>query len=244
MRLLLKESSIATRNALKFPNLATCLPWLWRVRFVGRLFSWSEKGSVPFVSSYRLTNSRNSFRRSSTSSILEPNLYVTICTNNPVLPSLSDVPYTKAQLSVSFEHAVSSFPHDFPCSFLCEHRDVHVVESPSPLLVIVSLLSAGRAKQDRAYPRIRWTWSPSRRSLYQVRAALAFRLSCPLGAVSTPTVPSFSQLPWVLSPLRSSRCSTTVDELLPFVQRAHRADVSASQLLERMPSPLNTTNPR
>ena len=91
---------------------------------------------------------------SSTSSILEPNLYVTICTNNPVLPSLSDVPYIKAQLSVSFEN-VSSFPHDFPCSFLCEHRDVHVVESPSPLLVIVSLLSAGRAKQDRAYPRIR-----------------------------------------------------------------------------------------
>ena len=29
----------------------------------------------------------------------------------------------QAQLSVSFEAVVSSFPHDFPCSFLCEHRE-------------------------------------------------------------------------------------------------------------------------
>ena len=29
----------------------------------------------------------------------------------------------QAQLSVSFETVVSSFPHDFPCSFLCEHRE-------------------------------------------------------------------------------------------------------------------------
>ena len=36
-------------------------------------FTWSGTGSVPFASSYRLS-SRNSFRRSSTSSILEPNL--------------------------------------------------------------------------------------------------------------------------------------------------------------------------
>ena len=43
--------------------------------------TWSGTGSVPFASSYRLTSSRNSFRRSSTSSILEPNLYVMNCTN-------------------------------------------------------------------------------------------------------------------------------------------------------------------
>ena len=32
---------------------------------------------------------------------------------------------------------------------------VRVVESPSPLFVIVSLLSAGLDRQDRAHPRIR-----------------------------------------------------------------------------------------
>ena len=37
-------------------------------------FACSGTGSVPFASSYRLTSSRNSFRRSSTSSILAPNL--------------------------------------------------------------------------------------------------------------------------------------------------------------------------
>ena len=36
-------------------------------------FTWSGRRSVPFASSYRLTSSRNSFRRSSSSSILEPN---------------------------------------------------------------------------------------------------------------------------------------------------------------------------
>ena len=69
----------------------------------------------------------------------------------------------QAQLSVSFETVVSSFPRDFPCSFLRDHRDVgtarlqtavRVVES-SPLLVIVSLSSARQHRQDRAYPRIR-----------------------------------------------------------------------------------------
>ena len=158
----------------------------------------------------------------------------------------------QAQLSVSLETVVSSFPHDFPCAFLCEYREkvqqgfqtsVRVVESPSPLLVIVSLCSARLDKQDRAYPRIRWTWSPSRQTLCQVRTTLASRLSCPLGAVSTLTVPLFSRLPWVLSPLRSSQCSTTGDEFQSFVQWAHRADVSASQLVEQMPSPLNTPIP-
>ena len=50
-------------------------------------FTWSGTGSVPLASPYRLTSSRNLFRRSSTPSILEPNLCVTICTNSPVLPS-------------------------------------------------------------------------------------------------------------------------------------------------------------
>ena len=58
------------------------------------------------------------------------------------------------------------------------------------------------------------------------------------GALSTPTVPLFSRLPWVLSLLRSSWYSTTVDEFQSFVHWTHRADVSASQLLEQMPSPL------
>ena len=59
----------------------------------------------------------------------------------------------------------------------------------------LSLCSARLDRQDRAYPRIRWTWSPSRQSLCQVRTALTSRLSCPLGAVSTLTVPLFSRLP-------------------------------------------------
>ena len=85
-------------------------------------FTWSGTGSVPFASSYRLTSSRNSFRRSSTSSILEPNLYVMICTNIFRAAFLIGRSEHQAQLSVSFETVVSSFPHDFPCSFLCEHR--------------------------------------------------------------------------------------------------------------------------
>ena len=62
---------------------------------------------------------------------------------------------------------------------------VRVVESPSPLLVIVSLFSARQDRQDWAYLRIRWMWSPWHQSLCQVRTALAFRLSCPLDAIST-----------------------------------------------------------
>ena len=42
-----------------------------------------ERDQYRFASSYRLTSSRNSFRRSSTSSILEPNLYVIICKTVP-----------------------------------------------------------------------------------------------------------------------------------------------------------------
>ena len=55
------------------------LQWLRRVR--------KDARSVPFASSYRLTSSTNSIRRSPTSSILEPHFHVMICTTGPVLPS-------------------------------------------------------------------------------------------------------------------------------------------------------------
>ena len=50
-------------------------------------FTWWGTRSVPFALSYRRTSSRISFRRSSSSSILVPNLQIIICTSNPVLPS-------------------------------------------------------------------------------------------------------------------------------------------------------------
>ena len=46
---------------------------------------------------------------------------------------------------------------------------VRVVESPSPLSVIVSLSSARQDRQDRAYLGIHLMWNPSRQSLCQVR---------------------------------------------------------------------------
>ena len=62
----------------------------------------------------------------------------------------------------------------------------------------------------------------------------AFRLSYPLGAVSTPTVPSFSRLQRVPTLLRSSQCLMTVDALqfkltsqhLDFLSRCHGHSIS------------------
>ena len=79
-----------------------------------------------------------------------------ICTNRSRAAFLIGRSVHQAQLSVSFETVVSSFPHHFPCSLLCEHREEVQQccrllfvwwESPSPLLVTVSLFSA---RQDRA----------------------------------------------------------------------------------------------
>ena len=104
-------------SLLSHLQLKMSLPWFRRVRNDARFFfTWCGTGSVPFASSYRLTSSRSAFRRSSTSSTMQRNIHVIICTKSPVLLFVIG---SSAQLSASFESVV---PHDLPCSFLCEHR--------------------------------------------------------------------------------------------------------------------------
>ena len=124
MRLLLNWSLVATRNALKFPSLPT---FNWRCVFRGSgvfemmhaFFTWSR--------TVRLIVSSHQFHK-----IVETVFHVFNLGTEFVRHDLHEQSRAalliwrsvhQAQLSVSFENVVSSFPHDFPCSFLCEHRE-------------------------------------------------------------------------------------------------------------------------
>ena len=207
---------------------------LGRIRDNARLFHLiGNVIRLPFASSivslfYRLTSSRNSFRRSSTSSILEPNSSVRHASQ--LLYEQSRAAFLigrsvhQARLSVSFETVVPSFPHHFPCSLLCEHREK--VQQGCRLLFVwwsrhhhcwrlsrcfqrgrIGRIERTRVSVECEIPVVKVF--PRTATDRQVRTVLAFRLSFSLGAVSTPTVPLFSRLLRVPTLLRSSQCSTT-----------------------------------
>ena len=101
---------------------------------------------MPFASSYRLTNFRDSFRRFSTSSILERNLYVIICTNSPVVPSWSEVPYIKHNCLKASKTLCAAFLTIFRAPFcvsIVRKYSASQTVVRAVLSLTVSLLSAG-----------------------------------------------------------------------------------------------------
>ena len=95
---------------------------------------------------------------------------------------------------------------------------VRVVESPSPLLVIVSLSSARQDRQESSVLACPLNVkSQSSKSLPGAYGS-GFPTLMSSGRFSTPTVPLFSQLPRVPTLLRSSQCLTTVDAFQSSVQ--------------------------
>ena len=80
-------------------------------------FTWSGTGSVPFASSYRLTSSRNSFREVFHVFDLGAELVRHDLNEQSRAAFLIRRSVHQAQLSVSFDTVVSSFPHDFRAPF-------------------------------------------------------------------------------------------------------------------------------
>ena len=104
----------------------------------------------------------------------------------------------QAQLSVSLETVVSSFPHDFSCSILHEHREVVQQIADCCSCGAVSITTV--VDCPAAFSRAGWAGSSVsvKREVPVVNVfarCVLFWLSNSqvLGAFSTPTVPSFSQ---------------------------------------------------